>query len=195
MNRSEAYQLLTEMMSNKNLIRHGVAVEAIMRGLCQELQKRHPELVSGSEFDEEEWGIVGLLHDADYELVEKDPKRHTLMTEEKLRPLGVSDRITNGIKAHHDGIKDGRDNFLEKAVYAADDISGLITAVALVMPEKKLANVTTESVLKKFKNKEFAKGAKREQILKGAEELDLSLEELTTIALKSMQQVSNELGF
>ena len=195
MTRDEAYQLLTEMMSNKNLIRHGVAVEAIMRGLCRELKAREKETEGQSgEFDEEEWAIVGLLHDADYELVEKDPIRHTLVTEEKLRPLGVSDRVINGIKAHHDGIKESRDNFLEKGVYAADDMSGLITAVALVMPDKKLASVSTESVLKKFKNKEFAKGAKREQILKGIEELDLTLEEFTKIALKSMQGISGELG-
>ena len=194
MTRDEAYTLLTQMMANKNLIRHGLAVEAIMRSLCRELKTRHPELVSGSEFNEEEWGIVGLLHDADYELVEKDPTRHTLVTEEKLRPLGVSDRIINGIKSHHDGIKESRDNYLEKGVYAADDISGLITAVALVQPEKKLATVTTESVLKKFKMKEFAKGAKREQILTGIEELDLSLEEFTAIALRAMQSISTELG-
>src|SRR3989344_7401765 len=107
MTRGEAYELLTKMMSNQNLIKHGLAVEAIMRELCHEMSNRHPELVSGSpeEFDEEEWAIVGLLHDADYELIKKDPSRHTLVTEEKLREIGgVSERIIGGIKAHHDGI-------------------------------------------------------------------------------------------
>ena len=102
MNRDQAYKLLNEMMTNKNLIRHGLAVEAIMKSLCRYLKEKHPELPE-SEFDEEEWGIVGMLHDADYEMIEKDPARHTLVTEEKLRPLGVSDRIINGIKAHHWG--------------------------------------------------------------------------------------------
>lgn len=202
MTRHDAYKLLTEMMSNKNLIRHGLAVEAIMRDLCKKLKDREKETDSGlrqndknMEFNEEEWAIVGLLHDADYELIKKDPTRHTLVTEEKLRALGeTNQRIINGIKAHHEGIKDTRDNLMEKAVYAADELSGLITAVALVRPDKKLSSVTVESVLKKFPEKAFAAGAKREQITKGAKELDLTLEELTAIALKSMQAISVELG-
>ncbi len=193
MTREEAYKLMTGMLKNRNLQRHGLAVEAIMKSLCQYLKQKHPEL-SEVEFDEEEWGVVGMLHDADYELVAKDPKRHTLVTEEKLRPLGVSDRVINGIKAHHDGIKDSRDNFLEKAVYAADDISGLITAVALVKPDKKLASVTTDSIVKKFHQKAFAAGAKREQILACERELDISLEEFIGLALKAMQGNAQELG-
>lgn len=193
MTRQEAYNLMVQMLQNRNLQKHGLAVEAIMRSLCQYLKEKHPELPQ-TEFNEEEWGIVGMLHDADYELVEKDPKKHTLVTEEKLRPLGVSDRIINGIKAHHDGIKDSRDNLMEKAVYASDDISGLITAVALVRPDKKLAFVTPESVVKKFYQKAFAAGAKREQILACERELDIPLEEFIGIALKAMQSVAQELG-
>lgn len=193
MDRDQAYNLLTEMTKAPNLIKHGLAVEAIMRNLCKFLKEKHPELKE-QEFDEEEWAIVGLLHDADYELVEKDPNRHTLVTEEKLKPLGVSDRIINGIKAHHDGIKEGRDNFLEKGVYAADDMTGLITAVALVRPDKKLSSVFVESVMKKFDQKSFAAGAKREQIKKGAQELGISLEEFVALSLKAMQGISSELG-
>lgn len=183
MTRNEAYQLLTQMLKNKNLIKHGLAVEAIMRALA----KRFGE-------DEEEYAIVGLLHDADYELVEKDPKKHTLVTEEKLRPLGVSERIINAIKSHHDGIKPTRDNLLEKSVYAADDISGLITAVALVQPDKKLRSVTAESVIKKFHDKSFAKGAKREQILACERELNIPLQEFISLFLDAMQKISNQLG-
>lgn len=198
MNRQQAYDLMCEMIKSPNLRKHGLAVEVIMRGLCNYLRDRHPELVSGSDnldqFNEEEWAIVGMLHDADYELIEKDPTRHTLVTAEKLRPLGVSERIIEGIKAHHYGIKATRDNIMESAVYAADDTSGLITAVALVRPDKKLESVTVESVMKKFKNKEFAKGARREQIVEGAQELEIPLEEFVGIALKSMQSISDELG-
>lgn len=203
MTRSEAYELLKTMMSNQNLIKHGLAVEAIMRALCKYLRQREesgtsPEILRSAqndnvEFDEEEWGIVGLMHDADYEVIEKDPDRHTLVTEEKLRPLGVSDRIINGIKAHHDHIKPTRDNLMEKAVYAADDTSGLITAVALVK-DRKLSNVSVESVMKKFDQKNFASGAKREQISKGVEELGIPMEEFMGIALKAMQGISKELG-
>jgi len=191
--REEAYKLMTEMLQNRNLQKHGLAVEAIMRALCEYLKQKHPEM-GNEEFDEEEWTIVGLLHDADYELVEKDPTRHTLVTEEKLRSHNVSDRIVNGIKAHHDGIKDIRDNLMESSVYAADELSGLITAVALVRPDKKLSSVTVESVMKKFDQKNFAAGARREQILACEKELNIPLEEFVGIALKAMQGISGELG-
>lgn len=193
MKREDAIKLLNEMIKSPNLIRHGLAVEAIMIALCKYLKEKHPELPE-SEFIEEEWGVVGLLHDADYELVEKDPKRHTVVTAEKLRELGVSERIIEGIRAHHFGVKKTRDNIMEKAVYCADDTSGLITACALVQPEKKLATVTVESVLKKVKNPSFAKGAKREQILACEEDLEIPLSEFIGIALKAMQGISSEIG-
>jgi len=196
MTRDEAYQLMTQMLNSKNLQKHGLAVEAIMRSLCNYLRQTSSDRgTNDKEFNEEEWAIVGLLHDADYELVEKDPKRHTLITEEKLREVGgVSDRIINGIKAHHDGIKTSRDNLMESSVYAADELSGLITAVALVRPDKKLSSVTVDSVMKKFPQKAFAAGANREQILACEKELNIPLEEFVGIALKAMQGISNELG-
>ncbi|MBI2018464.1 phosphohydrolase [Candidatus Daviesbacteria bacterium] len=203
MTRDEAYNLMIQMLKSKNLQKHGLAVEAIMRALCQELRIKNKQSLrskdlkelSDKEFDEDEWAIVGLLHDADYELVEKDPKRHTLVTEEKLGEIGgVSERIINGIKAHHDGIKDSRDNLMEKSVYASDELSGLITAVALVRPDKKLSSVTVESVMKKFPQKSFAAGAKREQILACEKELNIPLEEFVGIALKAMQGIAGELG-
>ena len=192
---------MIEMLKSKNLQKHGLAVEAIMRALCKYLKDKSSlqgvplEAREAQEFDEEEWAIVGLLHDADYELVEKDPKRHTLVTEEKLREFGgVSERIINGIKAHHDGIKSGRDNLMESSVYAADELSGLITAAALVRPDKKIASLTKESVLKRFKEKSFAAGANREQILACEKELNIALQEFVGIALKAMQGISDELG-
>lgn len=192
--RGDAYKLMTEMLQSKNLQKHGLAVEAIMRALCKYLREKNPNL-SDEEFNEEEWAVVGLLHDADYELVEKDPARHTLVTAEKLREIGnVSERIIAGIKAHHDGIKENRDNLMERSVYAADELSGLITAVALVRPDKKLSSVTLESVMKKFPQKSFAAGAKREQILACEKELNIPLEEFVGIALKAMQGISNQLG-
>jgi uncharacterized protein len=194
MNREEAYQLMTEMIKNKNLQKHGLAVEAIMGALCDYLKKKNPELPE-KEFNLEEWKIVGLLHDADYELIEKDPTRHTLVTEEKLREAGYdNERVINGIKAHHDGIKPSRDNLMERAVYCADELSGLITAVALVRPDKKLETVSVESVMKKFPNKDFAAGAKREQIQACEEELGIPLEEFVRIALEAMQGIHEELG-
>ena len=193
MDREQAYNLMTQMLQSKNLQKHGLAVETIMRSLCGYLKQQHPELPE-TEFNEEEWGVVGLLHDADYELIDKDPNRHTLVTEEKLRPLGVSGRIINGIKAHHEGIKPNRDNLMEKAVFAADELSGLITAVTLVRPDKKLSSVTVESVMKKFPQKSFAAGAEREQILACEKELNIPLASFVGIALKAMQGIAGDLG-
>ncbi len=193
MKREDAYKLLQEMIKSPNLIRHGLAVEAIMKSLCKYLKEKYPEL-PGSEFDEEEWGVVGLLHDADYELVGKDLEKHTVVTAEKLRKLGVSGRIIEGIRAHHWGVKPTRGNIMEKAVYCADDTSGLITACALVQPEKKLATVKLESVIKKFKNPSFASGAKREQILACEKDINIPIEEFLGIALKAMQKISDNLG-
>lgn len=183
MNKEEAFKLLNDMVQNKNLVRHGVAVEAIMRALA----KRFGE-------SKEEWGIVGLLHDADYEVTDKDPKRHTLVISEKLADLGVSEKIINAIKAHSDEIKPEKGNLLEKAVYAADELSGLITACALVQPDKKLSSVSVESVMKKFPNKSFAAGAVREQILTCKDALGITLQEFVELSLKAMQQVSDDLG-
>lgn len=200
MKREEAFKLLNEMVKNPNLIRHGLAVEAIMISLCKYLKKR--EIPNGSptrsaledEFNEEEWGVVGLLHDADYELVGKDLEKHTVVTAQKLRELGVSERIIEGVRAHHFGVKPTRDNIMEKAVYCADDTSGLITACALIMPDKKLASVKLESVMKKFKNPSFASGAKREQILACQTDLNIPIEQFLGIALEAMLGISSEIG-
>lgn len=183
MNRDQAYQLLTEMLHNQNLIRHGLAVEAIMRKLAEKFGQ-----------DPEEWGLVGLLHDGDYEITDKDPSRHTLVMTEKLKELGVSQRIINAIQAHSETIKPSRENTLEKAIYAADELSGLITACALVQPEKKLARVEVASVLKKFRSPSFAAGARRENILTCEPDLGMKLEDFTALALQAMQEVAEQLG-
>lgn len=183
MNREEALNLLDEMVKNQNLKRHGLAVEAIMRALAKKFAE-----------NEEEWGIVGLLHDADYEVTDKDPKKHTLVISEKLREMGVDEKIIHGIQAHSDEIKPDRENLLEKGVYAADELSGLITACALVQPDKKLSSVGVDSIMKKFKNLSFAAGAKRENILTCESELNIPLVEFAELALKAMQDIHEDLG-
>ncbi len=193
MTRDEAYVLLCQMIQSPNLRKHGLAVEAIMRALARELRMNNEQL-GKEEFDEEEWAIVGLLHDADYELVAKDLSQHTLVTEKKLREFGASERIINGVKAHHPDHVAERNNLMGKAVYCADELSGLITAVALVQPDKKLASVTVNSVMRKFKVPAFAAGALRNQIEDCEKELGIPLEEFVKIALEAMQRISGELG-
>lgn len=183
MDRDEAYKLMTDMIQNQSLRKHALAVEAIMRTLAKKFDE-----------DEEEWGIVGLLHDADYEVTDKDLARHTLVITEKLKGMGVSEKIINGIQAHSDVIRPSRENNLEKSIFAVDELSGLITAVALVRPDKKLASVTLDSVLKKFPEKSFAKGAKRENILTCEKELGIPLRDFVGIGLKAMQDIADNLG-
>jgi predicted hydrolase (HD superfamily) len=196
MTRQEAHQLVKEMLQNQNLVKHCLAVEAIMRALAVKLREMHPELPE-SEFDEEEWGVVGLLHDADYEVTNKDLETHTDVIVQKIRESDKSEnseRIAQGILAHHALKKPNRENYLEKAIFAADELSGLITATALVRPDKKLSQVTTESVMKKYKQPAFAAGAHRHQIILCETELNIPLEEFVAIALKAMQGIADDLG-
>lgn len=193
MDRDEALDLVKSMLKNPNLVKHCLAVEAIMRSLARELAQMHPELPR-EEFNENEWGLVGLLHDADYEVTNKDLETHTDVIVAHLKEKAVSEHIINGILAHHELKKPNRENYLEKAIYAADELSGLITAVTLVRPEKNLSSVTLDSVMKKFKQKEFAKGALRHQIITCENELGISLEKFIKIALEAMQNISADLG-
>lgn len=197
MTRDEAYKLMTEMLQSKNLQKHGLAVEAIMKALCRELKNRLASQgvpLESVEFDEEEWAIVGLLHDADYEMTDKNLSRHTLVMADKLRSQNVSERIINGIVSHNDRLRDNRENLMEKSLYATDELSGLIIAVALIKPDKKLSSVDVRSVMKRFRQKKFAAGALRENILTCEKELKIPLEEFVEIALKAMQGISEELG-
>lgn len=193
MDRDRALKLVQEMLQNPNLVKHCLAVEAIMRRLAHQLKQMHPELPS-DEFDQAEWGLVGLLHDADYEVTNKNLETHTDVIVEKLRNMGVSERLINGILGHHELKKPNRENYLEKAIYAADELSGLITACALVRPDKKLSSVRVDSVLKKFRQPTFAAGARRDQILTCEPDLGIPLPEFVQIALEAMQGISEELG-
>ncbi len=180
MNRTEAYKLSKSKFSNKNLFKHVLAVEAVMRGLATHFNE-----------DEEKWGLAGLLHDLDYEQTMNDPDRHTLVTEEMLKEFELDAEIIEAIKCHND--KAPRTKQIGKAIYAADPVTGLIVAAALMHPDKKLASLDVEFIVRRFKEKRFAAGANREQI-KTCEDFGLSLEEFLEISLKSMQSIYKELG-
>lgn len=189
MTREAAYEILCSFVKNPNLIRHHLACEAAMRAIYLELA--HDQ---AKKEDEERWGIVGLLHDADYELTKDEPSQHTLVLEEKIGALVPPD-IMQAIKAHnwhHNDVKP--ETPMDWAMYSCDELTGLITATALVTPNKKLATVTVESVTKKFNTKSFAKGADREQIKTCEEKLGIGLTDFTSLILSSMQQIAPELG-
>ena len=183
MNRDEALNLLKQNLSNQNLLKHSLAVEAVMRGLA----KRFGE-------NQEKWGICGLLHDIDYEQVKDNLSQHSLRGAEILEEAGLDDEICQAVKTHNEAHGILPQSLMAKALFVIDPLTGLIVAAALVLPSKKLADLTVENVLNRFPEKSFAKGANREIIKKGEELLDLTLPEIIEIALKAMQTIANDLG-
>lgn len=181
MNREEAYQLIKGEVKNKNLIKHMLAVETIMKALAKKLGE-----------DEEKWGLTGLLHDIDYEITVKDLHKHSIVGANMLKEIGLDDEIVNAVRAHNDMHKIKRITPLEKALFCVDPLTGLIVAAALIHPDKKLASIDHNFVLNRFKEKAFARGAKREQIKK-CSELGFELEEFIKIGLLAMQNISEEL--
>jgi uncharacterized protein len=191
MNREEAYNLLTIYLTNKNLIKHSLACEAGMKAIYKKLHTHDYD-----EQTENDWGITGLLHDVDYEIAQNENllDKHGLLIFER-EPTVFPDHIAHGIKAHNfENTRVLPENDLDWAIACVDQLTGLITAVALVRPEKSLSSVTTESVLKKFPNPSFAKGANREAIARCEKKLGIPLDEFITITITAMQSIHDELG-
>ena len=183
MKREEALNLLKENLKNENLTKHCLAVEAAMMELAKQFNE-----------DERKWGICGLLHDIDYEKVKGNAKLHSKIGAEMLKELGCDDEICDAVLTHNEIHKIEPKSLMAKALYCVDPLTGLIVAAALVLPSKKINDLKAESVLKRFKEKAFAKGADRGIIKKCDEYLALSLEKFIEITLKAMQEISNELG-
>lgn len=183
MTREEALGLVKSLIKNKNLVKHHLATEACMRALARHFGE-----------DEETWALVGLLHDADYEITEKDPERHTLELGKILREKGVNETVIRAAQSHSDASGIPRNTLMAKALYACDELTGLIVAAALVHPDKKLAPLDVEFIMRRFKEKAFARGAHREQILTCEPELGIGLEPFIGICLSAMQGIADELG-
>jgi len=180
--RDEALNLIKKHVSKRNVVYHMLAVEAIMRGVAKHFEE-----------DEDKWRLIGLLHDVDYEKTEAAPEKHSLLAEEILKGL-VPDEFIKAIKTHnfrHTGVMP--ETRMEKALIASDSISGLLVACALVMPSKRLADVKVETVAKKFKDKDFARGAERERILV-CEEIGIPREKFFEIALNGLKNIATEIG-
>ena len=183
--RAEAWNLLIRHLKNDKMRKHCLAVEAVMKAIATKLG-RDPEL----------WGLVGLLHDVDYELVNRDPRRHGLEALNMLKGL-LPEEAVEAIAAHneHNGFKpsSGEAELIAKALRAADHVSGLIVATALVMPSKKLSEVKLSTLVKKFKSKDFARGINRDRIAE-CEKLGIKLEEFLELSLSAMKNIANSLG-
>lgn len=188
LSRNQAFEIAKKNLKNKNLLRHCLAVEAAMEALCKHFGQTH---------DIDRWQIVGLLHDADWEETQNEYGQHTKKTIEWLKEAGEEDKvITEAILSHnfeYNGFRQPAST-LEWSLYTCDELTGLIVATALVRPDKKLASVTVESVMKKFPIPSFAAGADREKIKICEEKLSIKLPDFIAIVLSSMQRISDDLG-
>jgi putative nucleotidyltransferase with HDIG domain len=180
--REQAWELLRQYTKNPNLIKHALAVEAAMRYYARHFNEH-----------EDVWGIVGLLHDFDYEQY-PSLDEHPYKGQEILAREGYSDEIRRAIMAHAPHTGTSRDSLLEKTIFAVDELTGFIVAVTLVRPSKKLADVDVAAVQKKMKQPGFAKGVSRDDIALGAQELGFSIEEHMQHVLIAMQEIADELG-
>ena len=182
MNRSDALAIVREFIKNENLVRHMLAVEAAMRFYAEKYDQ-----------DIETWGITGLLHDFDWEIhptLEEHPQAGAPI----LRERGVPETIVRAILSHADHTGVPRETLMEKALYACDEITGLITAVALVRPSRSLHDLKPKSVKKKWKDRSFAAGANREEIASAAEEFDVDLWEHVSNVIVAMRLIAPQLG-
>lgn len=202
MTRDEALKLMQERITNINLRKHILAVESVMKHLARELKA-----------DEEKWGLVGLLHDLDYEETKDTPEKHTLVTAELLQDK-VSQEIIDGIKSHihlvrsktpeasataqEQGTSNGaskkeRTSLMEHAIYCADPVTGFLVACALIRPEKKLAPIDVEFAKNRMKEKRFAAGANRDA-MNSCTNLGMDLDKFLQISLDAMKSISADLG-
>jgi predicted hydrolase (HD superfamily) len=181
MDRQAAWDLLCEYTKNENLRKHALAVEACLRAYARKFGE-----------EEEKWAVVGLIHDFDYELYPTAPD-HPLKGSEILKEKGVSEEIRRAILGHADYTGVARDTSLAKALYACDELAGFVTACALVRPDR-IATLEAKSVRKRMKDKAFARAVSRDDIIKGAEELGLPLDEHITFCIAAMRGIANELG-
>ncbi|OAT81698.1 HD domain-containing protein [Desulfotomaculum copahuensis] len=182
-NRAEALALLKEYNQNDSLIKHALAVEAVMRYFAEQF----------GEPDVEKWGIIGLVHDLDYEMY---PEEHCQKVREILTDRQWPEEYIHAIVSHGWGICSDVEPVekMEKVLYAIDELTGLITAAVLVRPDKSIKELTVKSVKKKWKQKGFAAGANRDVIAAGAERLGMDLDELIAGTIEGMQKVAGEIG-
>ena len=180
--REQAWCLLTEFTQSESLRKHALAVEACVRAYARKFGE-----------DEETWGLVGLIHDFDYEKY-PSAEDHPFRGSEILAERGVSEEIRRAILSHADYSGVPRVSRLEKTLFACDELAGLITAVALVKPSKSLNEVDAKSVRKRMKDKAFARSVNRQDIINGAADLGVDLDEHITFCVEAMKTIAERLG-
>ena len=183
MDRQATWELLTEYTKNESLVKHALAVEAAMRAYAAKFGE-----------DPEVWGIVGLVHDFDYERYPSAEAGHPFKGAEELRAKGYPEFVVKAVLSHADYSGVPRETPLEKTLFACDELCGFITAAALVRPTKSVLDLEASSVRKRMKDKAFARQVRREDIIHGAEQLGVDLNEHITLVIKAMRGIADELG-
>jgi putative nucleotidyltransferase with HDIG domain len=181
MDRSSAWELLCEYTQSENLRKHALAVEACVRAYAAKFGE-----------DEEKWGVTALIHDFDYEVYPNAPD-HPLKGSEVLKEKGYPEEVRRAILGHADYTGVPRDTLMAKALFACDEVAGFITACSLVRPDR-IKTLEARSVRKRMKDKAFARSVSREDIVKGAEELGVPLEEHIAFCIEAMRAVADQLG-
>ena len=181
MGREESWKLLLEWTESDSLLKHMLAVEAAMRAYARKFGE-----------DEEKWGVTGLLHDMDYEK-HPTPDEHPMVGVRELERRGYPDDVLEAIKGHADYLDVPRETLMAKTLYAVDELSGFVTACALVRPER-LEGLRAKSVKKKMKQKSFAASVNREDIVRGAEELGVDLDEHIDFVVAALREDADSLG-
>lgn len=180
--REEAWRLLSEYTQSESLRKHALAVETVMKAYA----RKHGE-------DEETWGLAGLLHDFDYERYPNAPD-HPVKGSEILREEGYPEALRRAILGHAEYTGVPRDTLLAKVLFACDELTGFITAVALVKPHKSIFEVEPQSVIKKLKDKAFARSVNRNDVYNGAGELGVDLNEHIAFVIEALKPVAKEVG-
>ncbi len=195
MTRDQALSLIREHVKQENIVKHMIAVESLMAGAYDELKRRGAAdaQLAGAR---DEWAMAGLLHDGDYcEGVPDEKQGIQIVAWAREKGYEIPDNVANATAAHNwsnTGV--ALETLMDWSIFCGDSLTGLIVASALVLPSKKLADVTTGTVLKRFKEKSFARGTRRDEIALCTEHLGLTLEEFIGVALAAMQQHRDEIG-
>jgi putative nucleotidyltransferase with HDIG domain len=180
MTREDALELVKKHLKNKNLVKHCLAVEACMKAVSARLGQ-----------DPEPWGLAGLIHDLDYERTEKSPELHTTETVKILKELNIDPAVIHAVEAH--AAKVSCENAMDWAIFSIDPLTGLIIAATLMHPDKKLKSIDLEFVKRRYKEKSFARGARREEI-EQCKNIPLEFDEFISISIGAMQGIDQELG-
>src|SRR5947207_4223850 len=191
--RESGWSLLTEYAQSESLLKHARAVEACMRAYAQKLAKEQELSAEAAAELERKYSVTGLLHDFDYERF-PSPEQHPFVGNKILEELGYPEEIRRAIMSHADYTGVQRQTHMEKALFACDELPGFITATALVKPSKSLAEVDAKSIRKKMKDKAFARSVSRDDIVNGAADLGVDLDEHIAFCIEAMQRIAADLG-